>query len=51
MKMRETNEIHAHRWGMQQQRVTRAVCALRAYARRARAMKRVDARDGRAEEG
>jgi hypothetical protein len=51
MTMREINEIHAHRWGMQHQRGTRAVCALRAYARGARAVKRVDARDGRAEEG
>jgi hypothetical protein len=50
MTMRETNVIHAYRWGMQPQRVTRAVCALRAYARRTRAVKRVDARRRRAEE-
>jgi hypothetical protein len=50
MMVREDNEMHARRWGRQKP-VTRAVCALRAYARRTRAMKRVDARRRRAEEG
>jgi hypothetical protein len=49
MMMRDDNEISARRWGRQQS-VTRAVCALRADDRRTRAMKRVDARGGRAEE-
>ncbi len=50
MKMRDEDASDAIKKGRQDPRMMRAVCALRAYARRARAVKRVDARDGRAEE-
>lgn len=47
----DVNKTHAQRRGMQRLRVVRAVCALHAPSRRARALKRVGARDGREDEG